>query len=171
MLASDIINLTDAPFKLAQWTSAPMQLEMAAQLQWPINCVFELLSNHEKWPRIFPWLQDVTVDNTYALIKNGLGAKRTCHLNNNMVLDEMIVGWQPVQFYAYAGFDEMHPFGMVRHVSILFFQPDNEATILTWQHFFKHANPTAMQTQLDNSMSAAFQSLLTNCGGEMLYTK
>ena len=171
MLAAQVATIQAGPFDLQQWTQAPMQLEKIAELNWPVTSVFELLSNHKRWPRIFPWLKQVTVDNSNALIKNGLGAVRVCDMGNGMLLEEVIVGWQPPHMYAYAGLDETHPFGMRHHVSVLRFDDvvDGRAK-LSWQHYFDHANPAAMREHLDNSLDAAMQSLIQYCGGELIAT-
>ena len=166
MLRQEIAQLNRDSFALSQWTNAPMQLEKVAQLNWPSDCLFDLMANHNKWPRIFPWLTDVTIDNSQAIIEDGLGAVRTCDMGNGMVLEEVIVGWQPPNMYAYAGLDQTHPFGMQRHVGVIICEPiDSETTRLRWQHYFNHANSAAMRDQLDSSLSAAMQSLINNCGG------
>ena len=79
-----------------------------------------------------------------------LGAKRTCLMGNGMVLEEIIVGWQEPQMYAYAGLDNNHPFGMRQHLSVSSCAAlSAESTHLTWQHYFHHANAAAMCLQLD----------------------
>lgn len=169
MLTAQITTLLEGSFNLQQWTQAPLQMEKSAILNWPADCVFCLLTDHSRWPRIFPWLEAVTIDNSQAIIKNGLGAKRICDMGNGMLLEEIIVGWQPTRMYAYAGLDESHPFGMRGHVSVISFDAvDNGRSRLTWQHYFDHANPVAMRDHLDSSMEAAMQSLIKNCGGEQI---
>lgn len=169
MLTAQIATIQEGTFQLREWTQAPMQIEKTAILNWPVDCVFNLLTDHTRWPRIFPWLESVTVDNSRAIVKNGLGARRICDMGNGMLLEEVIVGWQPTQMYAYAGLDETHPFGMRGHVSVLRFDAEeNGRSRLSWQHYFDHANPAAMREHLDSSLNAAMESLIKNCGGELI---
>jgi hypothetical protein len=101
----------------------------------------------------------VTVDNRNAVEPNGLGAKRRCHFGNGMVLEEVIVGWQPPLRYAYRGIDETHPFGMIGHLGIIECRPQGHSTRLIWKHYFEHSNPAAMLKKLDASVLMALDSL------------
>ncbi|MEM7537605.1 MAG: hypothetical protein AAF639_35875 [Chloroflexota bacterium] len=172
------------PFTIHSWTPAPLQLEKVVRLDWPMVCVFDLVANHKIWPKIFPWLQDVVVDNTHAIVKNGLGARRRCNFGNGMILEEVIIGWHPPQMYAYASLDDNHPFGMTSHVGVLSCgnallddveqnasgDVGSTQTTLTWRHYFHHLNPAAMQTQLNQSLDAAIQGLIGCCGGKVQST-
>ena len=89
-----------------------------------------------------------------------------------MVLEEVIVGWQPPHMYAYAGLDETNPFGMQNHLSVMQYEPLAENQMrLRWQHYFDHANPAAMRDNLESSLEAAVQSLIANCGGKVERTQ
>ena len=168
MLAAEIKQIQLEPFDLQRWTQAPLQLEKVVELHWPVESTFDLLSNHTRWPRIFPWLIQVSVDNSRAFIKDGLGARRICYLGNGMLLEEVIVGWQPPDMYAYAGLDESHPFGMRGHVGVIRCESLVEVgTLLRWQHYFNHANPAAMREQLNSSLEAAMRNLIITCGGRL----
>ena len=156
-------------FDIAQLTVAPLRLEKKTRLSAPPAVIFELLSNHEKWPSLFPWVNAVRIDNSNAVIKNGLGARRICNFGNNMVLEEIIVGWNPPRSYAYGVLDETHPFGMIGHVGVVICEADRDNTAeLAWQHYFDHPNLDAMLQQLDSTMSMAMNSLLDRFGGESL---
>ena len=163
----DINSLKLGLFDVAQLTSTPLQLEKVVRLDAPQTTVFEALSNHEIWPQIFPWVHEVSIDNTEAIVENGLGARRICNFGNNMILEEIIVGWHPPYAYAYAGLDETHPFGMIGHVGVVSCQANNhQITTLTWQHYFDHCNLAAMLLQLNNTMSTAVQNLIDYFGGQ-----
>ncbi|MDJ0752808.1 MAG: SRPBCC family protein [Ardenticatenaceae bacterium] len=168
MLAADITRLVNTVPDLAHWIQAPLQLEKTAELNWPAACVFDLLADHKKWPRLFPWLTGIQVDNTHALIADGLGARRICHFGNGMVLEEVIVSWDPDRSYAYAGIDDSHPFGMTDHVAVVTCEPVGQQTYLSWVHYFHHPNPPAMREQLKETMNAVMESLINNCGGRQI---
>ena len=166
MLTAQITEINNDPFDLTRWTTASQQLEKVVYLAWAAEALFELMTNHRRWPQIFPWLAQVTVDNSLALVPDGLGSRRVCHFGNGMVLEEVIVGWLPPQMYAYASLDENHPFGMREHLSLVWCESQtDEFTRLRWQHYFHHANPAAMCQQLDESVSAACHNLIQWCGG------
>lgn len=171
MPLTDFTSLSAGPFEVAQLTSAQLQFEKVARLQTPQSVVFAALSNHQQWPRLFPWVHTVSVDNSQAIVPNGLGARRICHFGPNLVLEELIVGWYPPHAYAYAGLEESHPFGMQGHVAAILCQPEGEqATALTWQHYFEHGNLAAMLHQLDGTMTAVFQNLIDFFGGQTIKT-
>jgi hypothetical protein len=167
MLATDISTLRVGEFDVTQLTAAPLRLEKAARLKAPQAVIFEVLSNHEQWPGLFPWINGVSIDNSQAIVENGLGARRVCNFGNNMVLEEVIVGWNPPGSYAYAVLDDTHPFGMTGHVVVVRCDVvDGDTTKLAWQHFFDHPNLAAMLQQLDATMSLATKSLLDRFGGQ-----
>ena len=148
-----------APWPLAEWTSAPLQLDKAAIIAAPPEAVFTSLSDPAEMCRVFSWMHTITLDNSDAMEPNGLGAKRRCHFGNGMVLEEVIVGWEPPFRYAYRGVDETHPFGMIGHLGIIECRPFNAETNLIWKHYFDHSNPAAMRKQLNESVDMALQCL------------
>lgn len=167
----NLTSLSAGQFEVTQLTSAQLQLEKMARLRAPQSVVFETLSNHQQWPRLFPWVHTVSIDNSQAIVPNGLGARRICHFGNNLVLEEIIVGWHPPQAYAYAGLEESHPFGMQDHVAAIICQSeDDHTTTLTWQHYFEHGNLAAMLQQLDGTMTAVIQNLIDFFGGQPIKT-
>jgi Polyketide cyclase / dehydrase and lipid transport len=154
-------SLTAGPFDVACWTTAPLRLEQAVWLPAVPAAVFALLSNHEALPRLFVWIHRVMVDNSHAIVPGGLGARRICLFGDDMILEEIIVGWDPPHLYAYAGVDATHPFGMTGHVGIIQCAASGtDGTLMRWQQFFDHPHLIAMQTQLDRSLHAAMRNLL-----------
>lgn len=170
MSIPEIASLSVGPFEVAQLTSAQLQYQKVARLDAPQSIVFEALASHKQWPNLFPWVQAVSVDNSRALVPNGLGARRTCYFGNNLMLEELIVGWHPPHAYAYAGLEESHPFGMRNHVGIIRCKLQDNRTILSWQHYFEHCNLAAMLQQLDGTMTAVIQNLIDFFGGKLLKT-
>ena len=167
MLVTDMAALQAGQFDAAQLTSAPLRLEKTAKLYAPQAVTFEALSNHEKWPELFPWISAVRIDNSQAVIPNGLGARRICNFGNNMTLEEIIVGWHPPESYAYAVLDETHPFGMTGHVGVVSCRPgEADTTDLAWQHYYNHPNLDVMLQQLDGTMSMVITHLVDRFGGE-----
>ena len=157
---------TTAPFAVSNWTSAPLRLEKQVWLKTSVKEAFEALSNPTRWPQLFPWIQKVTVDNETAVIPNGLGAKRICHFGNGLVLEDIIVGWEPPHRYAYAGVDETHPFGMVGYVALVVCQAAASGLAhLQWQHFFDHPNPQMMIKRLEVNLETAVCHLIERYGG------
>ncbi|MEM7111249.1 MAG: SRPBCC family protein [Chloroflexota bacterium] len=135
-------------------------------LRTSVKEAFEALSNPARWPQLFPWIHKVTVDNTKAVVPNGRGAKRTCYFGNGLMLEEVIVGWEPPHRYAYAGVDETHPFGMVGHVALVVCKPAASGlTHVRWQHFFDHPNPTMMAKPLEANLETAVCNLIDHYGG------
>lgn len=166
----EIASLSVGQFDVAHLTPAQLQYEKVVRLDAPPSVVFEALASHEQWPSLFPWVQAVTVDNSQAIVPNGLGARRTCHFGNNLMLEELIVGWHPPHAYAYAGLEESHPFGMRNHVGLIICRLQDNRTILSWQHYFEHCNLAAMLQQLDGTMTAVVQNLIECFGGKLLET-
>ena len=167
MLVTDISTLRVGEFDAAHLTSAPLRLEKTARLNAPPDVVFEALSNHEKWPELFPWISTVRIDNSHAIIENGLGARRICNFGNNMTLEEIIVGWNPPESYAYAVLDATHPFGMIGHVGVVSCGSGAENTTeLVWQHYFNHPNLAVMLQQLDGTMSLVIRNLIDRFNGD-----
>jgi hypothetical protein len=153
--------LAVGPFEVTCWTTAPLRLEQVVWLPAAPTAVFTLLSNHEELPRLFAWVHRVIVDNTHAIVEGGLGARRICLFGGDMILEELIVGWDPPQLYAYAGVDATHPFGMTGHVGVIRCEDGAaDGTLLRWQHYFDHPHLSAMQTQLDGSLRAVMRNLL-----------
>lgn len=153
-------------FAIANWTTAPLRLEAQAWLKTSVDEAFDAVSNAARWPQLFPWIHKVTVDNETAVIPNGLGAKRACHFGNGLVLEEIIIGWEPPHRYAYAGVDETHPFGMVEHVALVVCQAAaNGLAHLRWQHFFDHPNPKMMVKPLKVNLETAVGNLIDHYGG------
>ena len=94
---------------VSQWTMAPLQLATTHLLDVEMGIIFQALSDPNHLCQLFPWMQQIEVDNTAAQTPNGLGAKRRCHFGNGLVLEETIVGWWPPNGYAYRSTDEAHP--------------------------------------------------------------
>ena len=145
---------------LITWTSAPLRLETATRFDAPPRSIFSSLTDPEQMCNVFSWMHDISVDNRAAAEPNGLGARRYCHFGNGMVLEEIIVGWEPPHRYAYRGVDETHPFGMIGHLGTIDCLPDREGTLLLWKHYFDHSNPVAMLHQLRASVQMALDSLV-----------
>ncbi len=147
--------------EVAAWTSAPLRLEKVVRLAAKPADVFRSLTDPDEMCRIFGWMHAVTVDNAQAEVTGGLGARRQCHFGNGMVLEEVVVGWQPPHQYVYQGVDETHPFGMRGHVGVITCTEMADGdTELRWRHYFDHSNPEAMCQQLDESLNTAIQGLL-----------
>ncbi|MEM7126536.1 MAG: SRPBCC family protein [Chloroflexota bacterium] len=159
-LQSIPMTLQSQSWSIRQWTSAPLRLETATKLQAPSTDIFFCLTDPKQMCGIFSWMHDITVDNRAATEANGLGAKRSCYFGNGMVLEEIIVGWQPPHRYAYRGVDETHPFGMIGHLGIIECRPEEGGTLLLWQHYFEHSNPKAMLEHLTTSVQTAINSLI-----------
>jgi uncharacterized protein YndB with AHSA1/START domain len=154
------VQQPEATWSVHQWTSAPLQLKRSVALQARPGVVFATLTDPEQMCDLFSWMHAVGVDNHDASEPNGVGAKRRCHFGNGMVLEEVIVGWEPPTRYAYLGVDETHPFGMTGHLGTIECQPDGTGTRLVWSHYFEHANPEAMLEQLSASIEMAINSLV-----------
>lgn len=101
---------------------------------------------------IFTWIHEVYIDNEHAITPGGLGARRSSYFGNGLVLNEIIVGWQPPFRYAYQGVELAHPFGMFGHLAIVECYRRGSRTQLIWKHYFNHLNPQAMLEQLTASM-------------------
>lgn len=149
----------DAQWPLPQWTTASLQLEVSARIHAQPTEIFAALTKPEEMCLLFSWMHEVSVDNSNATVPNGLGARRRCAFGNGMVLEEIIVGWEPPWRHAYRGLDETHPFGMVGHLGIIECHPTEGGTSLIWQQYFEHPNPAAMCKQLNASMQMAIQNL------------
>ena len=143
-----------------QWTIAPLRLENVVLLNAEPNTIFTCLTDPVQMCSVFSWMHDIHVDNSNAAAPNGLGAKRICHFGNGLVLEELIVGWEPPRRYAYYGIEESHPFGMLGHVGIIECFPDKNGMTLLWKHYFNHLNPAAMLVQLSASAQLAIDSLV-----------
>ena len=164
-------SITGASADPEGFTNAPLRLAKSVQLHAPQDTVFALVADHERVPELFPWVQCVTVDNSRARIRGGLGARRACNFGNGLVLEEVIVGWEPSRMYAYAGVEETHPFGMKGHVGLVTCEQQSDGqSILTWRHYFDHPNPQAMQEKMECSFKQAVQSLIKRFGGKLLDT-
>ena len=150
---------TTEVWPIQKWTSAPLRLEKVAWFPVEPVVVFARLTEPDQMCRIFSWMHDITTDNTNAVQPNGLGAKRRCHFGNGMMLEEVIVGWEPPTRYAYRGVDETHPIGMLGHLGIIECQPRESGTILVWKHYFDHSNPAAMLQQLSASIQMGIDSM------------
>ncbi len=142
------------------WTSAPLRFEQEVVLQARPRAIFTILTDPEQMCTILAWMHNITVEDPHGGEQIGLGARRRCHFGNGMVLEELIVGWQPPLRYAYRGVDETHPFGMNGHLGIIECQPHDQGTHLIWRHYFDHSNLQAMRKQLAASMQMAIDSLL-----------
>ncbi len=149
---------------ITQWTIAPLQISLTATLDTSTDVAFHALSDPVMMCRVFPWMDSVVVDSS-STGPYGVGAVRTCALDNGLVIEEEIIGWQPPHGYAYRGFDETHPFGMLGHVGVLSFESAANGCELTWQQYFSHANIPAMREQLQQSMQAAMDRLVQRFGG------
>ncbi|MBV7327257.1 hypothetical protein KFU94_03180 [Chloroflexi bacterium TSY] len=153
------------------WTFAPLQLKKITILQVKPSVIFTALTEPEQMCRLFSWMHKIEVDNSEATEPNGLGAKRRCSFGNGMVLEEIIVGWQPPTRYAYRGVDETHPFGMVGHLGTIECQPVmDDSTRLIWEHYFEHSNPAAMLKKLNESVDAVLQSMVDIFQGHVIST-
>lgn len=159
-----------------RWTDAPLRVATEALINTDPEPLFRALSDPDQMCRLFPWMQHVSVESIKGSVRNrplaGNGADpaghqmiRRCHFGNGMVLEEAIVSWHPPHQLAYRGIDETHPFGMIGHVGIVLFTPDQIATRLNWQQFFHHSNPDAMCAQIGANMEMALETLIELYGG------
>lgn len=144
-----------------EWTQAPLRLEIQLVLPAPSHLVFASLTDPEEMCAIFAWMHKVVVDHQTidTLQVYGLGTKRRCFFGNGMVLEEVIVGWEPPLRYAYLGVDATHPFGMVGHLGIIICNPHGTETELLIQHYFDHPNPPAMCQQLEISLQQGLERM------------
>ena len=159
------------PIDISAWTPAPVRLVRAARLQVEQHELFQLLTDHEGLPGLFPWMERVTVDNSQAVIPNGLGARRTCYFNG-MVLAEEMVAWEPNYLCGYAGEDATHPFGMQGHLGLMVCEAAaSTETVFWWSHAYNHANLAAMQAQLESSVSLSLNILIERFSGQLLLVR
>lgn len=147
---------------VSQWTMAPLQLTIRAQLEANIEAVFHAFSDPDELCRLFAWMHHIEVVNTETHTIYGASTKRRCHFGNGLVLEETIVGWWPPNGYAYLGSDEAHPFGMRGHLGLIWCESADEQTNLIWQHWFDHCDPAAMKERLNENIQAALQNFVRN---------
>lgn len=153
-------------FDISRWTNAPLRLQATAWLKAAPEAVFHDLSDPLRMCHVFPWMDTVQVRSKTAEPSYGPGARRYCHFGNGMVLEEVIVSWEPPFRYAYKGVDETHPFGMLDHLGVIRCDAQDGGTLLTWQHYFDHHNVEAMSEQLGGSMKEAITGLAARYNGD-----
>ena len=168
MFITNIDSMMDE-FDISQSTEAPLRLAKSVWLRASQEKIFAIVSSPIEMPRLFPWVQNVTVDSSQAEVEGGVGTRRCCNFGEGMVLEETIVGWNPPRMVAYRCQDETNPFGLRSHLGLVTCRVKaEEGTILTWRQYFDHPNPPEMVEKLDNSLSIAFQRLVDRFGGSLL---
>ncbi|MDX1523713.1 MAG: SRPBCC family protein [Anaerolineae bacterium] len=158
-----------AGLNITTLTLAPLRLVKSVWLRASQDKVFSVVADHQQLTELLPWVDSVTIDSSAAEVEGGIGTKRTCNFGNGLVLEEEIVGWNPPRMYAYQGVEATHPFGMKGHVAVVICEAQADHTMtLTWQHYFDHANPAAMQERMDDGMTCVMQRLIKRFGGKLL---
>ncbi len=158
----------NSQLNVTQWTSAPLQITLAATIETEPSVLFQAFSNPETMCQIFTWMDRVTIAPPTTDQAQGVGAIRTCYLGNGLILEEEIVNWQPPYGYVFRGAEATHPFGMRGHVGVLSFNRQERGCHFLWLQYFEHNNVPAMREQLEQSMKAALNTLIHRFGGQLL---
>ena len=128
-----------------------------------------MVSDHHRMSELVPWIRDAAMDTSHTGQAVGVGSIRCCNFGNGLVLEEKIALWHPPYLYAYSCLENTNPFGLLGHLSLVVCEAVAPVeTVLTWQHYFDHANPQAMQEKMDSSMTMAFQTLVSRFDGKLL---
>ena len=150
----------------SDYTSAPLQHTLTLELEATPEEVWALISDHEALPTFFPLINKVTVDNSSAASPGGVGAVRSCSLGE-MQLTESIRVFEPGRAFGYSVVKGGMP-GVTNHLGLIRLSPKGTTTVVRWETYFDHPEPTAVTAQIGKLLSVAGDGLVKKFGGKIV---
>ncbi|MEM6431187.1 MAG: SRPBCC family protein [Deinococcota bacterium] len=150
-----------ADVNVNQYTYAPLQLKKVIELSTSPEQVFATLSDYSAMPDWVPGMSYVAVDNTKALLENGVGTVRTCNFEDGQSMVEDIVLFDAPTMLAYSVRDGNF-MGMSEHFALITMQASKQGCVLSWYQFFNHPDVAAFVAQSAALLDTACDQLKLN---------
>ncbi|MEM9490140.1 MAG: SRPBCC family protein, partial [Myxococcota bacterium] len=126
----------------AQLTSAPLRARAVAQLDASVEEVWSYVSNHQNLVEYAgaTGIKHASIDNSAAMVENGVGCKRECLANENDRFVEEIVYFRAPYVYAYSAYE--NTWGLTDHLGVVIVRPlPGGKAELEWRQYFNTAKP------------------------------
>jgi carbon monoxide dehydrogenase subunit G len=148
----------------AQYTSAPLRAEATFQLDAPPKEVWALMSDHEAMPSYMPMVHKVTVDNSKAGTKGGVGAVRTCSIGDDAFHEEIRLS-KPNEALGYSVLDG-NAMGFSDHFAVVLLAAGGDGgTTVQWKLWFNHPEPGKMAAQVNQMLDMVAKGLAEKFAG------
>jgi len=160
-------------FEVSDYTAAPLQVQLAAQLDAPPAEVFDLVSTGlSEWMDV----SEITWDNedsaTHGQIDDG--SSRSCALGGKKGLTETIPYWEDDHLYAYQMDWDNSDFKLPLRGQLGTFEvsPDGDGgTVLVWSQYFErkvHPMSPMIPGFMRKKMGQGLDTLIGMTGGEVI---
>jgi len=148
-------------------TMAPLQIMKIVELEQTASDVFEFLTTHENWPKTFPSINSLELDNSQAPISGKTGAMRVFSMIDGAEIQDRIIAFDEPNVFAWS-IEPGNAYGLSDHLGVFEVRSTSPTSSeLHWHQYFHHDQAEQIGVGFSQLMDAVAQELVARGGGEL----